>query len=213
MLEQVDSNEPLNLTRICDFMESYKLRSNINRPRLRGNLSKRKDISTPKGKPISVPLATARELRSDYGQFLSPRPPEIEDTILVASDFDGARAYVQAIVKQINGCRQFGMFDACAVMMRRLAEVLIIDAFEAKKKRVEILDVGNYMMLSGLIGVLLSGRHFKLSRNAPKWLERLKEFGDNAAHSRTYITKEIDIDEFKGSYRNLISELIALADD
>jgi hypothetical protein len=67
-------------------------------------------------------------------------------------------------------------------------------------------------MMSGLISELKSGKDFKLSRNAPKWLDHVKELGDNAAHSRTYITKKLDIDDFAASFRKLIAELQGLND-
>jgi hypothetical protein len=212
-LSETNSVSDVTLNEVCEFMKRHKLRSNINRSRLQGRLSERRDVSAPKGKSISVRLEIAKKFHSLYGQFLTLEPPRVEDTILESDDFTSARPYVRAVAKQINGCRQFGMYDACAVMMRRLGEILIIDAYEAKGARSEILDGGNYMMMSGLISALTSGKTFKLSRNAPKWLNRLKELGDNAAHSRTYITKEIDIDEFKGAFRNLVSELQGLVVD
>ncbi len=98
-------------------------------------------------------------------------------------------------------------------MMRRLMEVLIVDAYEAKGLRDSITQDGEYFPLSGLLGELESKKDFKLSRNAPKWMKRTKELGDNAAHSRTYITKEMDIDDHSGAYRNLISELVGLQAD
>jgi hypothetical protein len=41
----------------------------------------------------------------------------------------GTRGYLERVCFQINGCYEQGWFDACAVMMRRLVETLIIEAF------------------------------------------------------------------------------------
>ena len=208
---KVANSEKVSLASVCGFIESHGIRSAINKSRLRTRLKSRRDIAASDSENISIPLKTMSRLNEKYGTFLTPPPPKIDNNVLNLEDFGGARPYVRALARQVNGCRQFEFFDACAVMMRRLAEVLIIDAYEAKGLRTKILNGGNYQMLSGLVGALTSGTDFKLSRNAPRWIERLKELGDNAAHSRTYITKALDIDEFKGPYRNLISELASLA--
>lgn len=209
-LTELDVVNPATMKSVCDFIEAEGIRANINRTRLQSRLNSRQDISAPKGKPLSTPAKTRKLLRKKYGMFLDAPLPEIDDTILELKDYADARQYVQAIARQINGSRQFEMYDACAVMMRRLVEVLIIDAYEAKGLRERTMDNGQYMMLNGMVGVLTSGQDFKLSRNVPKWLNQVKELGDNAAHSRTYITKKLDIDDFAGSYRKLISELAGL---
>ena len=43
------------------------------------------------------------------------------------------RGYLMTIGRQMNGCYESAWYDACAVMMRRLLETVIIEAFEAKK--------------------------------------------------------------------------------
>jgi hypothetical protein len=205
----IDELKSVSLVRVIEAIEQFGVRHGINRSRLSSNIIKSRVASLRNGE-VSLTLLQRNAFAAKYSSFFEPRAVQIEDSILQLNDFIHARNYVREIAKQVNGSHQFLFFDACAVMMRRLAEVLIIDAYEAKGLRDKILEKNNYMMLSGLVGCLLSGIDFKLSRNAPKWLDRLKELGDNAAHSRTYITKSLDIDDFKGSFRNLISELIAL---
>lgn len=194
---------------VVDNIEELGLRHGINRTRLAASINASR-LAVVRDGELKFTLSHKNTLSSTYSFAFTPPAPPIPDSVLQFADFADARVYVRDIARQVNLGYEHGLFDACAVMMRRLTEVLIIDAYEAKGTRDKILDKGNYLMLNGLIGCLLSGADFKLSRNAPKWLERLKELGDNAAHSRTYITKRLDIDEFKGSYRNLISELLGL---
>jgi hypothetical protein len=52
----------------------------------------------------------------------------------------GTRGYVEKIAEQANGCYVMGWYDACAVMVRRLIEILIIDNFEAKGKLSDIRE-------------------------------------------------------------------------
>ena len=195
---------------IVKFIEQNGIRLNLNKSRLKNNISKRTGVFRNNKDEISLSLAEMTKLADQYSRFLDAKIPKIVDSVLEKSDFTNARSYIQALVVQINGSRQFEIFDGCAVLMRRLMEVLIIDAYEATGRRDKILYNGDYMQLSGLIGELRSGSDFKLSRNAPKWLTRCKTLGDNAAHSRTYITKKLDIDDFSADYRNLISELQSL---
>lgn len=206
-----DPRSPVSLEQIFKFIEGHGIRAALNRSRVRRDLSKNVSISIADPANVRVPLRLQTALRSEFGHFLMPEPLIIVDNILVINDFLTSRGYTQALARQVNGCYQTGMYDACAVMMRRLAEVLIIDAFEAKGLRDKIVSGGNYQMMGGLIGTLISSKDFKVTRNAPKWLDRLKELGDNAAHSRTYVTKALDIDDFKGAFRNLISELVSLS--
>ena len=42
-------------------------------------------------------------------------------------------------------------------------------------------------------------------------MDEVKQIGDTAAHDRTYITQQGDIDDLKTKYRKLISELLVLA--
>ena len=49
--------------------------------------------------------------------------------IIPHSMVKNTRGYIERVVYQINGSYEKGWFDACAVMMRRLLETLIIEVF------------------------------------------------------------------------------------
>jgi len=56
--------------------------------------------------------------------------PETE-LVLPQAVFDGVRRdYFAKIVDQINGCYEHHWFDACSVMIRKLAEILIILVYD-----------------------------------------------------------------------------------
>lgn len=198
------------LAAVCDFIEGHGIRVNINRSRLRAKGLMRTGVFLRKDGFISFSLRKRSDLGAKYNEFLGFQRPPVADTILELRDFANDRTYRKSLAEQINSSRQFEILDGCAVLMRRLMEILIIDAFEDCGRRDPIMSVGDYLPLGGLIGVLTNGHHFKLSRNAKRWIERCKEIGDNAAHSRTYLTKRMDIDEFSGNYRALVAELAAL---
>ncbi len=53
---------------------------------------------------------------------------------------NGTRGYIERVAHQVNGCYDEGWYDACAVMVRRLLETLIIEAFEYHKIADKIKD-------------------------------------------------------------------------
>jgi hypothetical protein len=84
----------------------------------------------------------AIELAKDLGRDLPHRyvPPSEgtrprSEMILPHSLVRGTRGYVERITYQVNGCYEYGWYDACAVMMRRLMETLIIEAFAPRGRR------------------------------------------------------------------------------
>ncbi|KQP30602.1 hypothetical protein ASF49_13950 [Methylobacterium sp. Leaf104] len=90
-------------------------------------------------------------------------------------------------------------------------ETLLIEAFEAQGHGSVIRAGKEYLGLNDIIGVARSGQHIKLSRGMPDVLEQIKLFGDAAAHSRTHITSQRDVDDIKLAFRRIISELATLA--
>ena len=78
-------------------------------------------------------LILARELRASV--VASTHQDEggltASDSIVPLSVVRNSRAYIERIVYQVNGCYDSGWYDACAVMIRRLIETLLIEAFES----------------------------------------------------------------------------------
>ena len=62
-----------------------------------------------------------------------------------------------------------------------------------------------------LISKISSDSVIHLSRNIPKGMNLIKDLGDTAAHDRTYITRQEDIDDNKNQIRRVINELITLS--
>ena len=123
------------------------------------------------------------------------------------------RGYIENIGKQANGCFEKGWYDACAVMLRRLLETLIIECYE----RYYIADLikgrdGNFLNLRGLITLFLNETTWNPSRNKKVSLPKLKEIGDLSAHSRRYTSKKSDIKSIQSDIRIVIQELVYIAD-
>jgi hypothetical protein len=144
--------------------------------------------------------------------IVDPRSIKARIDVIPITIVEGTRGYIVSIVEQINGCYAGGWYDACAVMCRRLLETLIIEAYESKRIEVEIKDSsGNYFYLSELISKILSQPLFNLGRNTKAALPKLKNIGDQSAHSRRFIAQRGDIDDLIQFCRTVVQELVFLS--
>jgi len=127
--------------------------------------------------------------------------------------FKGTRGYLIKIANQANGAYSQGWFDASAVMIRRLLETLIIEAFEKHGRAAEIQNQdGDFLYLRDLIAKTVACTAWNLSRNTKKALPRLKDVGDKSAHSRRFNAVRHDLDAIKPDLRCVVEELLSLAD-
>ena len=167
-------------------------------------------------RPLADTLALAATLQQVARDTLKPpsntAPSSTEDVIYM-SMVKSTRGYIVRIAHQANGCYAGGWYDACAVMIRRLVETLIIEVFEHHKIEAKIKDPqGNYFFLRDLVDALLAETSWTLGRNVRSVLPKLKELGDKAAHNRRWNAHREDIDKVIPHLRDAAQELIALAD-
>ena len=134
------------------------------------------------------------------------------EQVLPISLFLNTRGYLERVVNQINGCYEDGWFDACAVMIRRLVETLIIESFEHYGIANQIQSTsGDFLQLGDLIDKTLSEGSWNLTRNTKRALPKLKNIGDWSAHSRRYNAHRHDIDKVIDDLRVVTQELVYLA--
>jgi hypothetical protein len=90
-------------------------------------------VTTPKDARLSAFRELSFSLRKTWREASTPSPTASTDSFFPATILAQAkRSYISAIGRQMNGCYANGWRDACAVMMRRLLEIVIIEAFEHK---------------------------------------------------------------------------------
>lgn len=129
--------------------------------------------------------------------------------------WSNTRGYIEAVCKQLNGCFRHAYYDAASVMLRRLLETLIIEAYESAKREAEIKDhSGNYYMLKDLVERATGkqphvGLH--LGRDAKKTLEDVKALGDRSAHNRRFNAFQSDLTPLQPGVRTTVQELIQIA--
>ncbi len=160
-------------------------------------------------------LEAIQEAQDEIGYV--PKPPsegEIPANSLVV-DFllvQNTRGYIEKTVHQINGCYEHGWYDACAVMLRKLIETLIIEAFENNgiQAKIKMTD-GNYIALDELVTKTLDETSWSLGRNAKQALPKLKHLGNESAHSRRFNARRNDLEKLLPEIRTAVEELLYVA--
>jgi len=138
--------------------------------------------------------------------------PSIGQPVISFSLVRNTRGYIERVVHQINGTYENGWYDACAVMIRRFLEILIIEVFEQYHTAHKIKNPnGDFYFLSDLITNTLNEPTWNLSRNTKTALPKLKDIGDKSAHSRRFNAVRSDIDRLLPDLRVASQELIYLA--
>ena len=166
-------------------------------------------------KSAKAGLAILKKIADDTRQLRLP--PEVgrqarTQQVIPLSVVQGTRNYLEAIAHQINGAYEQGWYDACAVMMRRLMETLIIELFEARGRTNAITDgSGNYVRLDTLIGKAIGEGSWNLHRDTKRVLPKVKQLGDNSAHSHRFNARRTDIDNIQIAFRAAVQDLIGLA--
>jgi len=123
-----------------------------------------------------------------------------------------SRGYLISIGRQMNGCFESGFYDAGAVMMRRLLETAIIEAFESKKVEAKIKNTqGDYLQLTDLIAAALTETSWNLTRNTKQALPRLRDIGHLSAHSRRFTAQKTDVERIRMDCRVAIEEFLQIA--
>lgn len=119
------------------------------------------------------------------------------------------RGYLVTVGRQMNGCFTSGWYDAAAVMMRRIVEISIIEAFEGRGIANKIKDGnGNYFQLTHLISAALAEPAWTLSRNTRNALPNLRDLGHMSAHGRYFTADLQDIEQVRPMCRIVVEEFL-----
>ncbi len=115
---------------------------------------------------------------------------------------------LKKVLWEINQTYDNACYNSCAAMIRRLAESLIIDAYEHHNLHNVIVDAnGDYLGFKDLIGKISLQSEFKLTRETKRVLPDLKFFGDLGVHNRMALVRKSDLDRLHNTIRAAIEEL------
>lgn len=123
-----------------------------------------------------------------------------------------SRGYIVKLCEQINASYEHNLFDACAVLMRRLLEVLLIHSYQhrALESRIRTPD-GSFKELKAIVADATSTGGLALSRNTKACLDSFRQLGNFAAHKITYNTTRNDVKNIALDFRASVEELLYLA--
>lgn len=126
------------------------------------------------------------------------------------------RGYIEQICRELNGCFRHAYYNAAAVMLRRLLETLIIEAYEHLGREDEITDGGgNYLMLADLAERACGENAHKglhLGRDSKKALKETRTVGNWSAHARRFLANFNDLEKRQDGVRLLAQELIQIGE-
>ncbi len=190
-----------NSTRLANDIRSTKLASE----------SKRGFSLRPGSRPL---------IRAWLPASLADLQPQIDHSagFLPEPVWTGTRPWIESVCLQINGCVNFSYNDAALVMIRRLFETLIIEAYEHLRRAAEIQDgSGNFYMFGDLVDRATGNRAgsgtpaLSIGRNTKRALQAVKALGDRSAHERRFTARAADLEKIHYDVRAAAEDLIALA--
>lgn len=128
--------------------------------------------------------------------------------MVVPENFANLRKYLKDTMFQINTTYAADCYDACALMLRKLVELMLYDYYEMKKRDAEITDENlEYKKLATIINLFVNQSGEKPSRPLKDFLEDARFFGNVAAHNRRVTVEKTDIDRIGARLDALLREL------
>lgn len=156
-----------------------------------------------------------KAIQEEVDRSIGP-PPEgniaTGQTVILRPLVRNTRGYIEKIANQANGCYQNDWYDACAVMLRRLLQTLLIECFEAHEISGKIKNSnGDFVYLRDMIDATLAEPSWNIGRNCKTAMRELKDIGDKSAHSRRYLAQRGDVDKVAAEVRLVVQELLFLS--
>lgn len=209
-LQQVCAHSTFSSAQIRECFEYLSLRPYSNIPSYLSRNSGKNGKYIKQKDGYMLDRSTREKLAASVEEIILP-PVSID--LIDLSIFDYAPYYIKSTAKEMIHCYDNGLYNATLVLMRKLAETLIIECFERYGIDDEIKDHnGVFFYLSDLIPHYLNSTKWNASRNINKSLTNVKHYGDLSAHNRRYLAKKSDIDNIKADLRQALQEIILTID-
>ena len=187
--------------------------SKPNTSRLKKHLIKGQSKSFLSSKTVKEAIefvpAVLQALERKYGTlWIDTTTIESHDELLEEAKFCGKRQFLTRLIQQINFTYGNNCFDACAVLMRRLFEVLLILSYQNKGIEAYITKPdGSYKMLEGIVKDAVQNKVLGVPARISRNFDAFREVGNNSAHSITYTAGKLDIDNIARDYRVMMEDL------
>ncbi len=198
------------------LISNLLIQSGFNAPntsRLKQRLVKGRDkafIESKNGTPTLefIPVIL-QSMDKDIGNLWEDSVTIVSNSALIDEEkFCNKRNYLDKLIYQINHSYENNCYDATAVLMRRLFEVLLVLSYQNMGIDNEIKDSSGkgYVMLESIVGNAKNNQTLKLSRIKNEF-DSFRMVGNFSAHNITYTAGKKDIDNIKLNYRVMLEEL------
>lgn len=197
---------------IATWMEECNF-SKPNTSRLKTNLTKGKGkafcFSKTNKNALEFVPAVLQALDREYGQLWQDTVTiESNNELLEEVKFCGKQPYLDKLVHQINHCYGQNCYDACAVLMRRLFEVLLVLTYQNKGVEAAITRPdGTHKMLEGIVKDARQNPSLGIPSRISNNFDAFRDVGNYSAHSITYTAGKLDIDRIAREYRVMLEDL------
>ena len=202
---------PTNGSEIRKCFETLQLAPYSNIPSYLNSKSTGKDALLIKDKNG---YKLRRHIHEKISNELSDTIPIIISTNLFdITILDNTQYYLINMAKQMCGCYETGLYDACLVMMRKLLETLIIECFERYAIDSQIKNTDDtFLFLKDLIPAYLNSNRWNASKNIISSMKKIKKYGDASAHNRRFIAKKSHLEDLKFELGQAVQEIVLLID-
>ena len=184
-----------------------------NTSRLKEKLIKGKDkamlISNGSTSVVKFIPAVLQSLEKEIGKAWQDTETIISNSELIEEvKFCGKKPFIDRLIKQINFTYGNNCYDACAVLMRRLFEILLVLSYQNLGIEADITNSqGYHFMLEGIVKNAVQNKKLNVPSRIAKNFDSFREVGNNSAHSITYTAGKKDIDDIKVNYRVMMEDL------
>lgn len=184
--------------------------SRPNTSRLSTTLKKSKMFVSVAGTAFKVHPLTIETLNAEYPNIGKKSEDVVHlDSVIPESLLQKERAFILQLIRQINSSYENHIYDGCAVLMRRLFEILLILGYQELKIESVIQDAtGNFKQLNVIIDDAKVNKIFFLSRNTRESLETFRKLGNFSAHKIYYNATRKSIENEILNYRAMVEELL-----
>ena len=185
--------------------------SRPNTSRLTATIKKsRMFVSVGGGQTFKVHPSTIETLDAEYPDIRKKSEEVVHlDSVVPESLLQKDRAFIRLLIRQINAAYENNIYDGCAVLMRRLLEILLILGYQELAIESVIQDgAANYKTLNAIIDDAKTNKLLALSRNTRESLETFRKLGNFSAHKIYYNATRKSLESAILDYRAMIEELL-----
>lgn len=160
--------------------------------------------------PLSKEKLKNKYLIDKYLSFLNHKPvPQIKDDELLIkldSSLNSQKGLtsklIPELIKEVNFNYRYQNFNSCALICRRICEILVIESLEKYNNdkddsdKIQIENENGYLGFGRLIGKFKECRFPTVNKAMKDCLDNVKKYGDIGAHHKFIQVKGKDINDY-----------------